>query len=66
MRILDKYILREYIKTLLIIIFSFSVLFLIVDISDRLPNLLRKDAPIDAMMTYFLLRIPYLILLSSP
>ena len=66
MKILDKYILREYIKTLLIIIFSFSVLFLIVDISDRLPNLLRKDAPIDAMMTYFLLRIPYLILLSSP
>lgn len=66
MRILDKYILREYIKTFLIIIFAFSVLFFVVDVSDRLPRLLRKGAPLDIMMLYFLLRIPYLIILTSP
>jgi lipopolysaccharide export LptBFGC system permease protein LptF len=66
MRILDKYLLKEYIKTFLIIIFAFSVLFFVVDVSDRLPRLLRKGAPLDTMMIYFLLRIPYLIILTSP
>jgi len=66
MRILDKYILREYLKIFLIIVFAFSVLFLVVDVSDRLPQLLRKGAQTNDMMIYFLLRIPYLIVLTSP
>lgn len=66
MRILDKYVLREYIITFLIIVFAFSVLFLVVDVSDRLPRLLRQSAQLDDMIAYFLLRIPYLIILSSP
>ena len=66
MRLLDKYILREYIKIFLIILFSFSVLFLVVDISDRLPRLLSKGGEMHDIILYFLLRIPYLVLLSSP
>ncbi|MCF7814083.1 MAG: LptF/LptG family permease [Candidatus Cloacimonetes bacterium] len=66
MRILDKYILREYIKIFLIIVFAFSVLFLVIDVSDRLPRLLRKDAQMNDLIIYFLLRIPYLIILTSP
>lgn len=66
MKILDKYILREYIKIFLIIVFAFSVLFLVVDVSDRLPQLLRKGAQPSDMMVYFLLRIPYLIVITSP
>lgn len=66
MRVLDRYILREYIKIFLIIVFAFSVLFLVIDVSDRLPRLLRKTASADDLVVYFLLRIPYLILLTSP
>jgi lipopolysaccharide export system permease protein len=66
MKILDKYILREYSKIFLVIVFAFSVLFLVVDVSDRLPNLLRKGAQPPDMLVYFLLRIPYLITLTSP
>ena len=66
MRLLDKYILREYIKIYLIILFSFSVLFLVVDISDRLPRLLSKGGEMHDIILYFLLRIPYLVLISSP
>ncbi|MBN2461264.1 MAG: LptF/LptG family permease [Candidatus Cloacimonetes bacterium] len=66
MRILDKYILKEYIKTLLIIVFAFSILFLVVDISDNMPRLIRKGAAGNDIVLYFLLRLPYLILLTSP
>ena len=66
MRILDKYIIREYLKIFLVIAFSFSVLFLIVDISDRLPRLLNRGASWQNLTLYFVLRIPYLMVLSSP
>ena len=66
MRILDKYVLREYIKTFLIIIAAFSVLFLVVDVFDRMPGLIRKGAVTNDIMIYFILRLPYLILLTSP
>ncbi len=66
MKLLDKYILREYVKTFLIIVFAFAVLFLVVDISDRMPRLIRKGATAENITTYFLLRLPYLFLLTSP
>lgn len=66
MRILDRYILNQFLKTFIIILLSFSVLFLVIDISDRLPRLLRKDAAINDILLYFLLRIPYLMVLSAP
>lgn len=66
MRILDKYILEEYVKTFLIIVIAFSVIFLVVDIFDRMPRLMKKGAELEEMGIYFLLRLPYLFLLTSP
>jgi len=66
MRILDKYILREYIKTFIIIIMAFSVLFIVVDITERLPKLLKRDAGTADIIYYFILRLPYLFTLTSP
>ena len=66
MRLLDRYIIWEYLKIFLVIAFSFSVLFLIVDVSDRLPRLLGRGASWHDMILYFLLRIPYLLVLTSP
>ncbi len=66
MRILDKYIIKEYLRTFFIIMISFSVLFIVVDVFDRLPRMLKKDAGYDVLALYFILRIPYLIVLTSP
>jgi len=65
-RILDKYIISEYLKTFVIIFFAFSVMFVVVEVSDRLPNLLKKDASLEHIILFFLLRLPYLFLLTSP
>ena len=56
MRLLDRYIIWEYVKIFLIITMAFSVLFLVIDISDRMPRLLRKGAPMHHMFPYFLLQ----------
>jgi lipopolysaccharide export system permease protein len=39
---------------------------IVVEISDRLPRLLRYDASFKAIVVYFVLRLPYLFLLTSP
>lgn len=66
MRILDKYIIKEYLKSFLVILLAFSVLFIVIEISDRLPRLLRHDASFENIVFYFLLRLPYLFLLTFP
>ncbi|MDD4156873.1 MAG: LptF/LptG family permease [Candidatus Cloacimonetes bacterium] len=66
MKILDKYILKQYISNFLIIILSFSALFIIIDVFDRLPRLLKYSNDYYYFAQYFLLRIPYLFVLTSP
>lgn len=66
MRILDKYVIREYTKILLIILLAFSVLMIVVEVSDRMPRLIRRGATAEEMALFFLLRLPYLFLLTSP
>ena len=66
MRILDKYIIREFLKTYLIIFFSFAVVFIVIDVIDNLPRLMREGASFNLAAQYYILRLPYLIVLTSP
>lgn len=63
---LDRYILQEFIRTYLIIFFSFAVVFIVIDVVDHLPRLLRAGASFDLALSYYILRLPYLIVLTSP
>ncbi|MCD4651641.1 MAG: LptF/LptG family permease [Candidatus Cloacimonetes bacterium] len=65
MRLLNKYIIGEYLRTLLIILAAFSVVFVVVDIFDQLPKLLRNGAQLKYAIPYFALRLPYLFVLTS-
>jgi len=66
MRILDRYIIKEFVRTYLIILFSLSVVFIVIDIIDNLPRLMRFGATLQQGAFYYLLRIPYLTILTSP
>jgi lipopolysaccharide export system permease protein len=66
MRRLDRYIIREFLRTFFIIFFSFAVVFIVIDVIDNLPRLLRAGATFDQGLLYYLLRIPYLVVLTSP
>ncbi|MCL2063022.1 MAG: LptF/LptG family permease [Candidatus Cloacimonetes bacterium] len=66
MRVLDKYIVRQYITSYLIILISFSVLFIVIEVFDRLPRVLRHTSDFWLIAQYFLLRVPYLFVLTSP
>jgi lipopolysaccharide export system permease protein len=66
MKTLDRYLSREYIKTFLILLVSLSVVFIVIDIIDNMPKLIRHGATFDQAALYYLLRLPYLIILTSP
>jgi lipopolysaccharide export system permease protein len=66
MRILDKYLMREYIRTFLILLGSLSVVFIVIDVIDNLPRLMRHGASFEQAIIYYLLRVPYLTILTSP
>ncbi|NLK50142.1 MAG: YjgP/YjgQ family permease [Candidatus Cloacimonetes bacterium] len=65
-RKLDRYIIREFLRTYLIIFFSFAVIFIVIDVIDNLPRLMRAGATTQLAITYYLLRMPYLLVLTSP
>jgi len=66
MRRLDRYIIQEFLRTFFIIFFSFAAVFIVIDVIDNLPRLLRAGASFDQALLYYLLRIPYLVVLTSP
>jgi len=65
-RILDRYLLKQYIVSFLIIFFSFSVVFIIIDVFDNLPRILKYSNDVWLITQYFLFRLPYLFVLTAP
>ncbi|MEX0967608.1 MAG: LptF/LptG family permease [Bacteroidia bacterium] len=67
MKILDWYIIRNFITTLFAVLLMFAVIAVIFDISEKIDDFIEKDAPVLQIFTvYYLNFIPYLIDLISP
>jgi len=65
LKLLDKYILREFLKFFFITFIFFIVLFLIVDFSKN-QNVLSNHATIHQMIAYFIYSIPMIIFYILP
>ncbi len=65
MRILDKYIAKEYLKLYLLFTLFFIFIFLITDFFASISDL-KKEAAISYVIQFYLLQIPYLFTLVSP
>ena len=61
MRLLDKYILKEFFRFFIITIFSFIALFLIVDFFEKIRMFLSNNASTSHIASYFVYSIPMII-----
>ena len=66
MKILDKYILKSFTRLYLIIFSSFMVVLLVIEFFEKFDKFLGKDASTIDIVLYFVCRIPYIIVLTSP
>jgi len=58
---LDRYILREFLKTFFMIALSLICLYLIVDFFERIRMFLSNDATASQMASYFIFNIPMIL-----
>lgn len=61
LKLLDKYILKEFLKFLIITVLSFIALFLIVDFFEKIRMFLSNNASIGQIASYFIYSIPMII-----
>ena len=61
MKLLDKYILKEFFRFFIITFLSFIALFLIVDFFEKIRMFLSNSASISQMTSYFIFSIPMII-----
>jgi lipopolysaccharide export LptBFGC system permease protein LptF len=61
MKIVDRYLIHEYLRNLLFITFSFVALFLIIDFFEKLRMFLSNHATFGQVGAYFLFMMPMII-----
>jgi lipopolysaccharide export system permease protein len=66
MKILTKYIVKQFLLHLTLAIVAFVLLFLVVDIFENIGTLIENPVSFDIIVVYFLTKIPYVLSLTLP
>ena len=66
MKIIQRYVLKEYLKLFALCLSATVGLYLIVDILEKLDTLLHYNAPVGLAVSYFLFKIPMIIYQMIP
>ena len=66
MRILDRYLIRQFCFALLFSLMAFWVIFLVVDLVEHMDKYIDKQASILLVIKYYVYYTPYIVVLSLP
>lgn len=64
--VVNRYLARQFLSLLVPILAAFVLLYIIIDLFDRLDILLRHDASLSASIRYFLFKIPLMLTQITP
>lgn len=66
MRILDRYLIRQFCLALIFSLIAFWVIFLVVDLVEHVDKYIDKQASIFLVIKYYVYYTPYILVLSLP
>lgn len=66
MRLLDRYVLRNFAEPFLICFFGFIAIWLVFDLYDNGPDFIEAHTPLPLVGRFYLMQLPQIILLSVP
>ena len=66
MKIIQRYVYREAIRSILLSAIACTSLFLAFDFLDRIDNILQEDTTLGLVFTYFAFKVPILFNLTLP
>ncbi len=64
--VINRYLARQFLSLLLPILAAFVLLYIVIDLFDRLDILLRHNASASAAARYFLFKIPLMLTQIAP
>jgi LPS export ABC transporter permease LptG len=66
MKLLDRYVLRNFVEPFLICFFGFVAIWLIIDLSDNGSDFIEAHASFKQLTYYYLTQLPQTVLISMP
>ena len=66
MKLLDRYVLRNFLEPFFICFFGFIAIWLIFDLSDNGPDFIEAKASFKAVAFFYLMQLPQTVLISLP
>lgn len=66
LKILDRYLISEFIKALLFSLSAFVLIFILVDIFEKLDMFIDTKAPYHLVGLFYIYQIPFIIILTLP
>jgi LPS export ABC transporter permease LptG/LPS export ABC transporter permease LptF len=62
----DRYVIRRLIPPLLLVLSSTAAIYILIDITDRIDNMVRHQIPLDVIVTYYVNLMPQVLLDVTP
>ena len=66
MRIIDRYIFKQVVRGYILLLLSFTIFFIIIDLSTQLQDLFKERPPLFTIIKYYLFFSPQIFVLVSP
>ncbi len=66
MKILDKYLIKQFLQTIFFGVIAFSLLFVIIDVMENLDDFIDQSVPYHVVFHYYLVFLPDMIKLMTP
>ncbi len=66
MKILDKYLVKQFLQTILFGVIAFSLLFVIIDVMENLDDFIDQSVPYHVILHYYIVFLPDMIKMMTP
>ncbi len=66
MKLIDKYILKKFVKTFFFVVLIIVMIIVVIDVTEKIGRFTDKDVPMDRILGYYLDFVPWIANLISP
>ncbi len=66
MNLLSRYILKQFVKNILLLALSFIAIYILIDFFEKIDNFMEKGKPMALVAKFFLLSIPFVVEQMGP
>ena len=66
MKILDKYLIKQFLLTIFFGLLAFTLIFVVIDMMENLDDFIDQNVSMDIILNYYLVFIPEIIKLITP